>query len=88
MFAMLCKICGKLFSESQYSKDGKYKSCPRCSMLNGEEHVYYLYPNEFGTTAKRSSADHPDGPQSYCARHRPKGCNNMIYGNGILCSEL
>lgn len=67
---MLCKKCGRPLNESQYSKDRKYKSCPRCSAMNGEEHVYFPYPREFGTTVKRISANHPDGPQSYCINHR------------------
>lgn len=50
---MLCRNCGKPLNESQYSRDGRYKSCPRCSVLNGEEHVYFPYPSEFGTTDKK-----------------------------------
>ena len=53
---MLCRNCGKPLIESQYSEDGKYKSCPRCSMLNGEEHVYFPYPSGFGTSYQ-SDAD-------------------------------
>ena len=37
----LCRVCGKSLNRSQYSKDGKFKSCPRCSIENGVEHVYY-----------------------------------------------
>lgn len=84
---MLCRKCGKPLNESQYSRDGRYKSCPRCSVLNGEEHVYFLYPNEFGTTVKRESAKHPDGPQSYCTNHRANP-DNPVQAGGVLCSEL
>lgn len=84
---MLCRKCGKPLNESQYSKDGRYKSCPRCSVMNGEEHVYFPYPSEFGTTVKRKSVKHPDGPQSYCTNHRVNP-NNSIQTGGVLCSEL
>lgn len=84
---MLCKMCGKPLNESQYSKDGRLKSCPRCSVINGIEHVYFRYPNEFGTTTKRESANHPDGPQSYCTNHRSNS-NNAIQAGGVLCSKL
>ena len=43
-----CRICGKSLNISQYSEDGKYKSCPSCSQNNGKEHVYYEYPEHFG----------------------------------------
>lgn len=84
---MQCRICDKPLKESQYSADGKYKSCPRCSILNGKEHTYFSYPNEFGNTEKRKSVNHPDGPQSYCTSHR-SNANNMVQAGGILCSEL
>lgn len=84
---MICKKCGRLLKESQYSRDGRYKSCPKCSVLNGKEHVYFPYPSEFGTTEKRISTNHPDGPQSYCTNHRANP-NSPIQEGGILCSEL
>lgn len=84
---MLCRNCGKPLNESQYSRDGRYKSCPRCSVLNGEEYVYFPYPSEFGTTVKRESAKHPDGPQSHCTNHRANP-DNPVQAGGVLCSEL
>lgn len=84
---MNCKFCGKLLNTSQYLLDGKYKSCPRCSTINGEEHVFFPYPNEFGTTEKRESINHPDGPQSYCTSHRSNK-NNPIQMGGIVCSRI
>lgn len=81
----LCKRCGKKLSDSQYSKDGKFKSCPKCSTANGEEHVYYSYPEDFGTTLKRASSKRPEGPQSHCESCRfQKGS----YPNSVLCSEV
>lgn len=84
---MICRKCGRPLNESQYSRDGKYKSCPRCSVMNGKEHVYFQYPREFGTTVKRESANHPDGPQSYCTNHRSNP-NNAIQNGGVMCSDL
>lgn len=84
---LLCRKCGKPLKKAQYSKDDRYKSCPRCSVLNGEEHVYFSYPSEFGTTVKRKSTKHPDGPQSYCTNHR-SNLDNPIQAGGVLCSEL
>ena len=65
--------CGKLLIESQYSEDGKYKSCPRCSMLNGEEHVYFPYPSGFGTSYQSDSfgkvfSDIPDSAEKSSPR--------------------
>ena len=81
----LCKVCGKMLNRSQYSKDGQFKCCPNCSTANGEEHVYYSYPEYFGTTTKRASSNRPDGPQSHCESCRfEKGS----YPNPVLCSEI
>lgn len=84
---MKCKACGKLLKQSQYEKNNKYKSCPRCSVINGEEHVFFSYPEDFGKSNKRETANHPDGPQSYCYTHRPNPSRGVPVG-GILCSQL
>lgn len=80
-----CRYCGKPLNESQFIKDENgdiiFKSCPRCSTIDGEEHIYYQYPFYFGTTEKRVSEQHPDGPQSYCQK-----CRDNIEGphNGAI----
>lgn len=84
---MNCKICGKPLNESQYAEDKRYKSCPRCSAINGKEHVFLEYPESFGTTDKRKTLSNPDGPQSYCRIHR-SNFDGVIPEGGILCSEL
>ncbi|XZN56791.1 hypothetical protein ACSW9A_02860 [Clostridium perfringens] len=81
----LCRVCGKSLNSSQYSKDGNFKSCQRCSVENGVEHVYYSYPEEFGTTPKRASSNRPDGPQSHCESCR---FSKSSYPNRVLCSEI
>lgn len=78
----ICKHCGRPLSEAQW-KDG-YKSCPMCSKLNGEYHVFHKYPDDFGVTERRSTAEHPEGPQSYCERCRGK----QPPLEGLLCSDF
>lgn len=80
-----CKVCGNPLNQSQYSSDGEYKSCPKCSTDNGEEHVYYKYPENFGTTEKRSSSVNPEGPQSYCIPCRGRGTSST---HKLLCSQI
>lgn len=84
---MKCKACGKPLKQSQYGGNNKYKSCPMCSVINGEEHVFFSYPEDFGQSNKRETANHPDGPQSYCYTHRLNPTREVPVG-GILCSQL
>jgi phage FluMu protein Com len=73
-----CTHCRKLLAASQYREGRTWKSCPRCSAREGE-HVFYRYPEEFGTSDQRVSAETPDGAQSHClaCRHgrRPQLAN-------------
>lgn len=80
-----CRVCGKPLNESQWKEERSYKSCPKCSVENSKEHVYYEYPEHFGTTDARITATNPDGAQSYCAvcRNRAK-----VHGTERLCSEF
>lgn len=50
-----CQHCGKPLNISQHTADGMYKSCPRCSVKDGEEHIFFSYPDSFGETTKRSA---------------------------------
>ena len=84
---MICRVCGKPLNKSQYSQGENYKSCPRCSEINGEEHVFFRYPEDFGQSDKRETLNHPDGPQSYCYVHRPNP-DRVIPRGGLLCSEI
>jgi phage FluMu protein Com len=63
---MNCEHCGKPLNQSQYNATESLKSCPSCSTIDGHQHVYYEYPEQFGTTELRSTAPHPEGPQSHC----------------------
>ena len=83
----ICNHCGKPLNIAQYNQDETLKSCPRCSILDGEEHIFLPYPNYFGDTLKRSSGIHPEGPQSYCYNHRGNPDRN-IPSAGIRCSEI
>lgn len=80
-----CNHCKKPLKESQYKNGKTLKSCPNCSQDNGNEHVYYKYPDEFGVTDLRSTASQPDGPQSYCTSCR--GNNPPNSRPSTLCSQ-
>ena len=84
---MLCKVCGKDLTEAQYAMKESYKSCPRRSTKNGEEHVFFRYPESFGESDKRITTNHPRGAQSYCSVHRSNS-DRAIPVSGILCSQL
>ena len=84
---MNCINCGLPLNKSQYAMDRRYKSCPKCSVLNGSEHVFFEYPLEFGQSSKRITFNNPDGPQSYCYEHR-EDITRPITSGGIECSKL
>jgi hypothetical protein len=79
-----CKHCGEELSKSVYSSDKSLKSCPNCSQLNGDYHVFYKNPEAFGTTPLRSTSMHPEGIQSHCQECR--GGNPPK--SGILCCDI
>ena len=81
-----CKHCGKPLNQSQYRHNKQYKSCPACSVADGEEHIFYSYPDAFGTTLLRSTQGSPEGAQSYCRICR--GNNEPIHHGNKKCSEL
>lgn len=86
---VLCKHCGKPLKKAQNKHDAngnKFKSCPKCSQDNGDIHIYYKYPDYFGTSEKRVTKQHPDGPQSYC-----QNCREEIFGphvGAFKCSDF
>jgi phage FluMu protein Com len=70
---MNCTHCGKALNRVQYSRDGKLKSCPNCSVEGGGvEHVFHKHPAAFGQTEKRVTDRNPDGDQSWCEKCRGK----------------
>jgi hypothetical protein len=80
---MNCTHCDRPLNEGQFH--GNLKSCPRCSTRNGQEHVFYPFPDAFGITEKRASGKRPDGPQSYCVPCR--GGSDIPNFTPILCSQ-
>ena len=73
---MKCTCCGKQLNKSIY-KDGKnYKSCPKCSSNNGDQHVFYRYPERFGTTP-------PESHQIIVMEHKVTVLN--VGGINLLC---
>ncbi|OON99810.1 MAG: hypothetical protein ATN35_10510 [Epulopiscium sp. Nele67-Bin004] len=86
----MCKICKKCNKPlNQSIRIGGYKSCPKCSQINGY-HVFYR-EEEFGTSDKRETRNNPDGIQSHCTACRgggnaPKGvsCDDiMLWQNNL-----
>lgn len=82
---MDCKFCNKPLNEAQYKRGKTLKSCPRCSVSNGDYHVYYAYPSTFGTTLKRSTRNSPEGAQSYCTACR--GDQEVVL-TPIVCCDV
>lgn len=80
-----CQYCGKPLNESQYRQNRAYKSCPKCSTEDAE-HIYYPYPDSFGTTPSRVSCNTPDGAQSYCTRCRSGDLGP--FPGGRKCSDF
>lgn len=67
-----CAHCREPLKNSFYGPGKAWKSCPRCSSLDGAEHVFYEHPDAFGTSDARISDDTPLGVQSYCKTCRPR----------------
>lgn len=84
---MNCKHCGKPLKNAQYNTEHTLKSCPRCSIIDGNEHIYFPYPSCYGETEARATANNPNGPQSYCTTHRSNS-NRPIPSGGIPCSRV
>jgi len=84
----ICGICGKSLSEAQYVTvdDIEYKSCPRCSQANGEQHVFYRCPEDFGVTEKRITENNPIGIQSHCQNCR--GGKDGPFAGNKTCASL
>jgi len=81
-----CRACGERLRKSIFVGGRAWKSCPNCSGENSNlEHIYYPYPEDFGTTEERASGPNPDGPQSYCTQCRERG---TLSGKRILCREV
>jgi len=85
-----CAHCEHLLnvSQSKIKDDIEYKSCPKCSVTQGRQHVYFPVPNDFGTTTARETLNNPDGVQSYCESCRPpseKGKPSRVFQNGTTC---
>lgn len=80
---MNCPICSKSLSQSQYRSG--YKSCPACSQ-NAGVHIFYKYPEAFGTTPLRATPNHPEGPQSHCENCR--GGNVGPHSGALKCSQI
>ncbi len=83
---MKCSCCGEQLNKSIYKDGQNYKSCPKCSSNNGSEHVFYRYPERFGTTPARITPNNSDGAQSYCVECR--GNQPALLSESFLCKDL
>lgn len=75
----ICSVCKQPLDKSLYNDDETFKSCPLCSQKEGV-HIFYPYPDCFGTTYTRSSKTHPEGPQSQCVNCRSREEANTSIG--------
>lgn len=88
-----CEHCGLALNKGipKVNNDIEYKSCPKCSVTHGSQHVYFPSPDEFGTTSARETPNNPEGVQSYCESCRPpseKDNPSWVFQTGITCGEL
>ena len=65
-----CDHCGKLLKTPTFSAARDWKSCPKCSTVDGHQHVYYEYPSAFGPTEAGAVIDKADVAQGYCVACR------------------
>ncbi len=90
---MNCECCGMPLNRALSKTRGniEYKSCPKCSVTQGHQHVYFQAPDDFGTTSARETLNNPYGVQSYCESCRPsaeKGNPSWVFQNGITCENF
>lgn len=83
---MLCRVCERELNRAQWSKDETLKSCPHCSTKDGDQHVFFKYPQNFGTTPLRATPNHPEGPQSYCTECRADSVADLRHA--IYCKDV
>ncbi|MDY4323837.1 hypothetical protein V6M93_03180 [Pectobacterium brasiliense] len=90
---MACRHCGLPLNKGlpKIKDNVAYKSCPKCSVTQGQQHVYFPAPDDFGTTTARETSNNPDGVQSYCESCRPpseKGNPSWVFQNGTTCGDF
>jgi hypothetical protein len=91
--SIICKHCNEPLNLAIKKKidNVEYKSCPKCSVTHGSQHVYFPSPDEFGTSQARESINNPAGVQSYCESCRPpaeKDNPSKVWRNGTFCEDL
>lgn len=80
-----CEHCRELLQTGIYNDDRSWKSCPCCSQRDGEYHVFYRYPAEFGTSVARANDSTPDGAQSHCIACRQRQAPSSV---SLRCGAL
>ena len=76
-----CPHCDEPLNDSQDEQG--WKSCPECSVDNGE-HVFRPL-SDFGHTETRGTGHEPDGVQSWCSSCRGRGEGS---GRQKDCSDM
>jgi hypothetical protein len=81
-----CEACDAPLNRSRRSRDGRWKSCPQCSVRDGTHHVFYPFPDSFGVSEARVSGEDAEGAQSYCTSCRGRG--QVASGVRRSCPEM
>jgi hypothetical protein len=81
-----CETCAAPLNRSRRSRDGLWKSCPKCSVRDGIHHVFWPFPDAFGVSQARVSGEDAEGAQSYCTSCRGRG--GPSNGSRKSCAEL
>lgn len=78
----ICNACGKQLKRVVYADKRHWKSCPKCSVRNGDFHTFYEYPRAFESAEAKAA---PAVAQSSCAV-----CRNdaVVEDGGRLCGTL
>ncbi|TDS72402.1 hypothetical protein C7434_1215 [Pantoea sp. PNA 14-12] len=88
-----CACCGLALNRGlpKVKNNVEYKSCPKCSVTHGRQHIYFQTPNHFGTTPARETINNPQGLQSYCESCRPaseKDNPSRVFQHGLTCHHF
>lgn len=83
-----CQTCEKPLNRTRYSRNGRWKTCPRCSKRHGSQHIYLACPDSFGKAGARRTVANPEGFQSYCTECRRGRKRDGTVAQCRTCSEL
>jgi len=67
---LICGHCAVALNKSVYAQGRTIKSCPKCSLNDGGQHIFYPYPQAFGASSTKVTPQTPEGGHSYCTACR------------------